>query len=99
MMKKTLIFLILFNLGFFGICENIKNSTKSSVNQQIKITIIDTEKEPLTGVLNKTLNNYSDLKGNLIVNKGDSVNLQFISYENLNIKVSKDTTIVLKEIL
>ena len=93
-MKKILLFLILFNLGFFGFSENPINN-----KQQIKITILDDKKkEPLTGVLNKTLCNYSDLKGNLIVNKEDLVDLQFISYEPLKIKVCKDTTIILKEV-
>lgn len=96
-MKKTLLFLILFNFGFFGICESPVKSFNSQ--QQIKITIIDNvKKEPLTGVLNKIHSNYSDFKGNMIISNGDSVDLQFISYESLKIKVHKDTTIILKEI-
>ena len=82
--------LILFILMFY---INIKPSEK--IEKTITITIIDSEtKEPLVGVYNKNNFNYSDLNGNLLSKNECSLNLNLISYEELNIKKIKNDTII-----
>lgn len=64
-------------------------------NQNINVTIIDSRtREPLCGVLNQHQNNYSDINGSLIVRKNNSLNLKFISYEDVNIKNIQHDTII-----
>jgi len=64
-----------------------------SFNHSVNVTIIDSRtKEPLCGVLNQ--HNYSDINGSLIVRRNNSLNLKFISYEDINIKNIQNDTII-----
>jgi hypothetical protein len=94
-MKTILI--LLFPIVFSNFID-LPKLTKSAKSEQHTIFIKDSNGEELCGVLNKYNNQYSNLKGKIIINKGDSINLTLISYETLHIdKIVSDTTIVLKE--
>jgi hypothetical protein len=80
---------------FFILNFNLKESPKNTpiINQEMSIIIVDeSTNETLVGVKNN--NNYSDLDGILKINKGDSINLELISYEKLIISSIKNDTII-----
>ena len=71
------------------------NFVNTSMVNRIKITIVDEKtNENLSGVLDKKTLKYSDFNGQLILNSGQPIKLNLISYEEMNIKnVKNDTTI------
>jgi hypothetical protein len=96
-MKKLTLLITFMIIVFFGICENPIVTTP--IKQQVKITILDENGEKLVGVKDEITKTYSNLKGDLQIEKGNSIDLQFISYNSLSIhEVCKDTTIILKEV-
>lgn len=98
-MKYILIAILFFNLFINNDKEpkkKINSEIKSEINSEInminiKIIDIDT-KEELIGVKNK--DKYTNFEGEIKINKGDSILLELISYEKINIKsIQKDTII------
>jgi hypothetical protein len=92
-MKYILITILFFNFLFTDINKKeVKNEVPSELNMiTIKIVDIDT-KEELFAV--KNIDQYTDFNGEIKINKGDSISLELISYEKVNIKsVSNDTII------
>lgn len=85
-MNYILFFLLMLNFN------NDKQTNKQSINQEVIITIIDNNNEKLTGVKNG--NKYSNFDGELAINKGDSVLLELVSYEIINIENIENDTII-----
>ena len=70
--------------------------SNSILKQNVKVTIIDNRNESLVGVFNRVSNKYSNFNGCLIINSGDSINLELISYKSITVKkIYSDTTIIM----
>lgn len=63
------------------------------------ITVVDIDTgEELVGVHDVNGGKYTNLNGDMIVQKNDIITLQFISYESVKLKVENDTIIKLKSL-
>jgi hypothetical protein len=82
---------ILFVVLFSGTNTKKENVTQS----QITITIVDeNNNEFLPGVFELNSNKFSDLEGEMLVNKNDDIHLKLISYEEIKINNIKNDTII-----
>lgn len=94
-MKYILIITIILNYLLFNINnEKEKNEKKTETTSNIiNLKIIDINtKEELYAV--KNIDKYSDFDGNMKITKGDSISLELISYEKLNINNIQSDTII-----
>ena len=88
-MNLILILMLFYNTNFVTYTNTAKSIDK------VKITIVDEKtSEKLVGVLDKKTLNYSDINGQLLLNNGNSLNLNLISYEEMNIKNIRNDTII-----
>lgn len=89
-MKKIMLVCVLFLSTLLFAVEPIKNN-------MIKLTIIDNNtKELLVGV--KVNDKYTDLDGNVYVNKYDKLTITFISYDRMVIDSICNDTLKLKTV-
>lgn len=93
---KYLIILFIVSVLFLSGTGKEKSSVSSN---EVLIILLDNEtNERLVGVKNKIDNSYSNFDGELLVKKSSLVSLEFISYNNVQLEVKKDTIIRLTKI-
>lgn len=90
-MKYILITILFFNLFIIDVKKEKELKTANLNTVNIKIIDIDT-KEELCAV--KNIDKYSNYEGEIKINKGDSILLELISYEKVNINSVKKDTII-----
>lgn len=94
MKKHFLLLSILYFLSVLNI-HSIEPVKKFNKNDYIKIKIIDKlTREPLVGV--KLNNNYTDFDGFTIIEKCDTIEISYISYEKIKISTQDDIIVELQ---
>jgi hypothetical protein len=75
-----------------------KRDSKKDYFDIVKITVVDNNtNEKLSGVYEKHSKTYTDLNGNIFIKRGDSIDLELISYRNIKTVVKKQDCIRMLE--